>query len=174
MQNSDYMKGVVVDTGPLLIHAASIFENGRLLKDAVTPLKIPETEAKNLAIMIDRLFSTVKRILVTPYVLAEFCNYAQRTFGLKDNQLIRFMDTYTEFLLKLKEWQCEKDELIAFEKSLKLCFTDSSVAFASKRERIPLITIDGKLVEFCKSQGIEAKHIYFEIYLGENPFKKPL
>ena len=87
--------------------------------------------------------------------------------GLRENTLITFLNNYNEFLIKLKEWHCEKDELIAFKRSLKFCFTDSSVALASKREGIPLVTVDRKLVGWCKSQGIEAKHIYYDIYLTE-------
>lgn len=167
MQNSDYSKGLVTDCGPLLIHAASVFENGRLLEDAVTSLKIAKPDAESFAKMIDRLFSSVKKIVVTPYVLAELCSLAKSRLGLRENALFDFLEDYSEFLIKLKEWHCEKDELIAFKKSLRFCFTDSSVALASKKERIPLLTIDEELVRWCKSQGIEARHIYYEIYLAE-------
>jgi len=166
MQNSRYVKRFVVDTGLLLIHAASIYENGRLLEKAVTFLKIPKPDIEGLARMIDRLFSSVGEILVTPYVLAEFCNLAQSRLDLREGKLEEFLNLYNGFILKLKEWHCKKEELIAFKESLKFCFTDSSVALASKREGIPLFTIDGKLVGFCKSKGIEAKHVYYEFYLN--------
>ena len=165
MQSVDVTKGFVVDTGLLLIHATSIFEKGRLLKEAVTSLKIEKQEAEGFAKMIDRLFSSVKVILVTPYVLAELCNLAQSRLCLRDNKLLDFLKGYSDFLIKFKEWQCEKDELIAFKNSLRFCFTDSSVAFASKKEGMPLITIDQKLVRWCKSKGIEAKHAFYELYL---------
>ena len=167
MQNSNYIKRLVTDTGPLLVHSASLYENGRLLKYAVTSLKIAEIDAIGFAKMIDRLFSTVREILVTPYVLAELCNLVQIRLRLRENELSRFINSYSEFLLKLKEWHCEKDELIAFKRSLKLCFTDSSVALASKREGIPLVTVDRKLVGWCKSQGIEAMHIYHKYLVSK-------
>jgi len=160
------VKRFVVDTGLLLIHAASIFENGRLLAKTVSFLKIPKPDIEGLARMIDRLFSSVREIWVTPYVLAEFCNLAQSRLDLRDNRLEEFLNLYNDFLLKMKEWHCGKEELIAFKESLKFCFTDSSVALASKREGIPLFTIDKRLAEWCKSKGIEAKHVYYEFYLS--------
>jgi predicted nucleic acid-binding protein len=158
------VKRFVVDTGLLLIHAASIFENGRLLAKTVSFLKIPEPDIEALAKMIDRLFSSVGEIWVTPYVLAEFCNLAQSRLDLRDNRLEEFLNLYNNFLLKMKEWHCRKEELIAFKESMKFCFTDSSLALVSKREGIPLFTIDKKLVEWCKSKGIEAKHVYYDFY----------
>jgi predicted nucleic acid-binding protein len=162
------MKRFVVDTGLLLIHAASIFEKGRLLAKTVSFLKIPKPDIEGLARMIDRLFSSEREIWVTPYVLAELCNLAQSRLDLRDDRLEGFLNLYNDFLLKMKEWNCGKEELIAYKESMRFCFTDSSVALASKREGIPLLTIDSTLVGWCKSQGIEAKHVYYEVYLS-NP-----
>lgn len=149
----------------MLIHAASVFENGALLSNSVSG--IPAPDIQGVANTIDRLLCSAKAVYLTPYVLAEFCNLANCRLGLKDSRLERFLNIYHEFFLKTREWQCKKEDLIAFKKSLKFCFTDSSVAFASKENGIPLLSIDGKLVNWCKSQGIDAKHLYYEIYLSE-------
>jgi hypothetical protein len=66
----------------------------------------------------------------------------------------------------MKEWQCTKEELMAFKESSKMCFTDSSVALASERKRVPLFTIDRRFVGWCRSRGIEAKDVYGELYFS--------
>jgi predicted nucleic acid-binding protein len=159
------MNAFVVDTGVLLIHAANFFENGRLLDKATTFLKIPKPDSKGLATAVDHLFSSVDEILVTPYVLSEFCSLAQSRLRLRESKLEEFLNHYNEILLKMRECQCSKEELMAFKQFLKLCFTDSSVALASKREGAPLFTIDSRLVGCCRSQKIDAKHLYYDYYL---------
>jgi predicted nucleic acid-binding protein len=169
MRSFNFFNEFVIDSGPLLIHAASVFEQGRLLNRAVGGGGIPKPDIEGLAKMIDRLLSSSRVVLTTPYVLAEFCNLAQSRLGLRENSLKDFLDCYSEVLLKLEEWQCKKEDLMAFKESLSMCFTDSSLAYASKCEGMPLYTIDRRLVGWCKTKGIEAKNLYYDFYLSAQP-----
>lgn len=170
MRLLSYAKRIVVDSGPLFLHAASVFskESGLeiCLRKAVRSLAINELDARHFSIVLDRFFSTAKEILVTSYVLAEICNLAEVRLKLKNSKLRDFVGSYKEFLLKLREYHVEKDQLIELKKAWKLCFTDSSLALASRDNKAQIITIDNKLVGWCRSQGIDAKHAYYDIYLS--------
>lgn len=166
MEFENFGRGIVVDTGPLLIHALGNFEKGKHLKTAVRALRLEGRDAANLCKVLDRLFVSARIVFVTSYVLAELCNLAKTRVGLKDQRLGTFIGLYSEFMLKMKELHIDKDELLMFKEAWKLCFTDASVALASKKEGVPLITIDSQLIRWCKQKGIEAKHAYYEIYLS--------
>lgn len=163
---NSFINGIVVDTGPLLIHASGIFEEGRNLEKVTTPFCIEKPDAMSLLKTIDRLFTSTRRILVTPYVLSEFCNLAQRLIKLKNDRLQHFIESYSAFLSTTHDYNINKDILIEFQASKNFCFTDSSVALTAQENDIPLITIDWALKRWCESQGIEAKHIYYEIHLA--------
>lgn len=166
IRHFDELGRIVVDTGPILIHASGVFDKGRHLRKAVKCYRIAEPDALGLHTSIDMLFSTARKIFVTPYVLAEFCDLANTRLKLKDNRLRDFVHSYKELLEKMEESHIEKKELLRFKKAWKFCFTDSSVALTSMRKDAPLLTIDRKLRSWCEDQGIKAKDVYYDIYLS--------
>ena len=163
---SDNFRRIVVDTGPMLIHASGAFDKGSLLRKAVKCFRIAEPDALGLYRSIDMLFSTAHKIFVTPYVLAEFCDLANSKLRLRDNRLRDFVRSYSELLAKMEEFHIEKRELLNFKKAWKFCFTDSSLALTSMIKDAPLLTVDRKLRSWCENQGIRAKDVYYDIYLS--------
>jgi|GEM_PF-1756860 len=168
--SSHYGNRIVVDTGPLLVHAAGVFDKGRTskphLKKATSNLRITEDDAEHFSEVLDRVFSSAREIIITPYVLAELCNLASHRLKLKNERLEEFISSYKEFLLKLRECNVAKKDIIDFKDSWKFCFTDASLALISRRKGMTLITTDFILANWCKKHNIDARDAYNDIYLS--------
>ncbi|MHC1611012.1 MAG: PIN domain-containing protein [Candidatus Methanospirareceae archaeon] len=108
---------------------------------------------------------STRKIVTTPYVITEFHALAERRAKLNEPGLRELIQDYVEFLSKIEEKFVPKDEILEFKEGWGLCFTDSSLFLSARNLELPIISNDRKLIGFCKKRGVQAFHIYYDIYL---------
>ncbi|MBI2909298.1 MAG: hypothetical protein HYX92_16760 [Chloroflexi bacterium] len=157
---------LVVDTGPLLILAFSLFRRGKYLIDAAAD--IPRTNISQVSGMLASLF-TGKLVFTTPQVLVELRHLARARAKLDDDDLKDFLKTSADLLAKLEEVYVPKDDLVDLKASRDawaFCFADTSVILASLRLDAPLLTNDNRLKRFTRAMGVDVRHIYYDLFLS--------
>lgn len=162
-------KGVVIDTGPLLLHAFCRLGEDYLRK--VVPSDIPIVDALNVLMMVDKVMSLARRVITTSYVISELHALARYRVRLKGDKLTRFIGAYGEVLGKIEEYYVPKDEILKHKELWKICFTDTSLLIAARKLKLPIVTSDKELRDFGRRIGVEVYHIYYDLFLGQ-PFIK--
>ncbi|HID27741.1 MAG TPA: hypothetical protein EYP22_08005 [Methanosarcinales archaeon] len=150
-------KEVLVDTGPLLIHATGFYDKKLLPRVSSQGLDKYEFDA------VAGLFSVFKRFFITPYVLCEWCAHIENKLKIKDNRLKDFIDNYKEIIFKFDEINVSKEDIINSE-AIKFGFTDASVVIVSEKEDIPILTIDNPLIGWCQKKGLKVVGLHQLIF----------
>ncbi|MBI4311023.1 MAG: hypothetical protein HY681_04495 [Chloroflexi bacterium] len=157
---------LVVDTGPLLIHAFLAFGEGRYIQRVSG--NVPTQDAVYVGRFIDEdLFSGARRIIVTPMVISEFQALAQSLTGFDRDYRAMFLREYSQRLIHLEYVSPAFDELVRIkeERDLwRLSFTDTSLVLVAQERRATVLSMDLELIGRCTSMGILALHPY-HLYL---------
>ena len=75
---------IVIDTGPLLIHATGTFRNDKLSDICLCGAHVEEFN------FLDRLFTSNQQFCITPYILSELLYRMRRVFKLKEDGVKNF------------------------------------------------------------------------------------
>jgi len=154
------IKGFIIDTGPLLLHAFYKFGGLELVNPG-----IPMPDLNRVALLVERIFCSARKVVTTPYIIAEFHAIAERKAKLKGRKIVDFIRSYAEVLSKIEENIVRKEEILLFKAGWGLCFADSSLILSAKELEMPILSVDRELVNFCKEKGVDAFHVYYDVYL---------
>lgn len=160
----ELIKGVIIDTGPLLLHAFHRLRNGRYL-NKVRPADIPEPDVAKVSQAVDRIFSFVRKVFTTSSVITELHTLAERRTKSVGISITEFIDVYAEVIQKIEEKHVPKDDILGYKKGWKMCFTDTSLFLASCNLKLPVLTTDLKFRNFCQKYNVPAYHLYYDVFL---------
>lgn len=139
---------IVIDTGPLLIHAVGAIRVDKLKN--VCLCNEPDEEFE----FLNRLFSSSKKFYITPYVLSELLYQLRKKLKLKEDGIEHFFHQYGEFLNKMGEFQINKEKIINDER-IKFGLADVSLIIAHKEEGSLIISSDEPFCRLCEKERIE-------------------
>ncbi|NJD78689.1 MAG: hypothetical protein FIB08_16615 [Candidatus Methanoperedens sp.] len=139
---------IVVDTGPLLIHAVGAFRRDKV-KD-VCLCDDPEEEFE----FLNKLFTSRKQFYITPYILSELLYKLRRELKLKEKDVEEFFCRYRDFLNTIGEFYIEKGKLIN-HKRIKFGLADISLMLAYKEKGYLIISGDEVFCRLCEKENIE-------------------
>lgn len=157
---------LILDTGPLLIHAFHTFAGGRFLRHVSAD--IPASDQEGVGNLLTQALQT--RTLTTPLVLSEFQSLAKARASFSDDYFIQFLQFYSLQLQVIELQSSDMKELLRSKQrfnSWRLSFTDTSLLMATNVTRGSLISLDGALVKLGKDCGLPTFHLYYDLYLGQ-------
>lgn len=171
MDLSPMRRGIVVDTGPLILYAFSSFQSGRYLPRVRS--NIPQQDLSGVTHIIQNIFSLTRRVFVTAYVMAEFHAIARARGGLNGKGLTQLVADNMEMLTKLEEAQVDKDDVLGtkgvhsrFSEARELCFADTSIILSCQQKDASLLSMDERLIALCRKFDLPAFHLYYDCYLA--------
>lgn len=141
-------KNIVIDTGPLLIHAVGAIRIDKL-KD-VCLCGDPDEEF----IFLERLFSSSKEFYITPYVLSELSYQLRTKLRLKKDGVEKFFNLYREFLNNIGEFHISKEKIIN-DKRIKFGLADISLMISHKENGSLIISSDEPFCKLCEKEDVE-------------------
>lgn len=156
-------RGVVLDSGVLLLHAFSSYQKGRYLSKVSA--SIPSKDVQDVAHVISELLKSISAC-ITPQVLAEFQALARIRARLNDNDLAVFLRYYAEF--PVQEVYVQYADLTTVktrEGAWNISYTDTSVVLAGAEREAPVLTLDRALRRLGRSLNAQVLHVYEDFYL---------
>ena len=158
---SDRTKPIIFDTSPLLLLLMGIYD-----KNAISGFKrLSEYDADDYELLMQ--FAYNRKIIVTPHVLSEVSNFADR---LKD-KFSEFLECTKMTLNRIDEKYIPKNIILSTPEVIKLGFTDISIIIAAKENNALVLTNDFPLYGMCKRVGLDAMHVTMEILSQKEIFK---
>ena len=148
---SYFRKGIIVDTGPLILLLAGYHNYDTIGKNKLTA----EFTKADFDILMGFL-SNFRGIIVTPHVLAEISNLINTKVNKSD--FTDFIEKTIEELLRFKEIYIQKDEILAGEEVKKVGITDAGILLACERDNNLILTKDLKFEGMCRSKGLPVIH----------------
>lgn len=131
-------EGIIVDTEVL-----TLFLLGKYKPDLVETNKLTKGKFfKPDIIILDNILQFFKKIIITPYILAEVSNLSR--INIKDPQLSKYFQSMIKFLENAGEKEIKFNDLCKTDVQLisKYGFTDVAMFHISDEMKIPIITID--------------------------------
>ena len=139
---------IVIDTGPLLIHATGAFRNDKLKSICLCGDPVEEFN------FLNRLFASGKRFCITPYILSELLYKVRSEFKLKEEGVEEFFRSYGTFLSKIGEIQIGKEKII-YDTGIKFGLADVSLLKAYEETGAMILSSDEQFCRFCEWRNIE-------------------
>lgn len=146
-----YRKGVLVDTGPLLLLILGCYNY-----DLIGKLPLTEEFTKNDFDLLDRFLNNFKTIVITPQILAEISNHINTK--LPKNHFSDFIEKTISAFHSLEEDYVGKNLLLSRVELKKIGFTDMSILLSCEKEGYLILTKDLKFEGICLSQGLPVIH----------------
>lgn len=158
---SDRTKPIIFDTSPLLLLLMGIYD-----KNAISSFKrLSNYDADDYELLFQ--FALKRKIIVTPHVLSEVSNFADR---LKD-KFSEFLESNKMALNKIDEKYISKTYILSTPEVNKFGFTDISIILAAKENNALVLTDDFPLYGICKKIGLDTMHVRTEILSQKEIFK---
>lgn len=153
---SYFRKGIIVDTGPLILLLAGYYNY-----DLIGKNKLTAEFTKEDFDILNGFLSNFRIIIVTPHVLAEVSNLINN--GIDKSKFADFIDKIIEKLSDLKEVYVQKDEIIFREELKKVGITDTAILLSSEKDGNLILTKDFKFEGLCRSKGLPVIHFDKEL-----------
>ena len=141
------MKEIILDTKPLLIYLYGLYHSKTLKKYNCT------SDEFYVFLEFMKQFSVV---WVTPYVLAEISNLANKQLG--DKSFSDFINDSKKLLSSFGEIHTPKNLLLEMDNVPKFGMTDASLIEAAGKNKT-LLTSDGPLFYFCRNKQFPSIHL---------------
>lgn len=148
---SYFRKGIIVDTGPLILLLAGYYNYDLIGKNKLTA----EFTMEDFDILMGFL-SKFRAIIVTPHILAEVSNLINK--GVNKSNFADFIERVIEKLLDFKEVHIHKDEILVGEEVKKVGITDAGILLACEEGDNLILTKDFKFNGLCISKGLPVIH----------------
>jgi len=148
---SYFRKGIIVDTGPLVLLLAGYYNY-----DSIGKSKLTAEFTKGDFDILTSFLSKFRKIIVTPHVLAEVSNLINTRVHKSD--FADFIEKITEILSDFKEVYVQKDEIISREELKKVGITDTGILLACERDNNLILTKDFSFKGLCISKGLPVIH----------------
>lgn len=148
---------IVIDTGPLLIHATGAFRSDKLRDVCLCGYPAEEFS------FLNGLFMSGKRFYITPYVLSELLYRMRSEFRLKEDGIEEFFHSYGTFLSKIGEIHIDKEKII-HDIGIKFGLADVSLLKTYEETDAVILSGDEPFCRFCdwrKIEYIEYKTFFF-------------
>ena len=139
---------VVIDTGPLLIHATGVFRSDKLGDICLCGAPVEEFN------FLDRLFISNQQFCITPYILSELLYRVRSEFKLKREGIEEFFHSYGMFLSKIGEIRIDKEKIIQ-DDGIKFGLADVSLLKAYEETDALILSSDESFCRFCEWRNIE-------------------
>lgn len=139
---------IVIDTGPLLIHATGAFRNDKLGDTCLCGAPVEEFN------FLDRLFTSNQQFCITPYVLSELLYRVRSEFKLKEDGIEEFFRSYGTFLSNIGEIRIDKEKII-HDAGIKFGLADVSLLKACEETGAMIFSSDEPFCRFCEWRNIE-------------------
>ena len=149
--DSYFNKGIIVDTGPLILLLA-----GNYNVDVIGKTKLTKGYDVEDYEILFKFISKFGAIIVTPQTLAEVSNIINTKEP--SNNFENFLRKTINILSDSKEVYVKKDIILSSNEVFKLGITDSSILLCSERYDKVILTKDLKLSLLCRSKGIPVVH----------------
>ncbi|MBI2165979.1 MAG: hypothetical protein HYU29_06205 [Chloroflexi bacterium] len=123
---------------------------------------IPAAEHPRVTLVLSTLLSNTRRVLLTPQVFTEFQVVAQNRARLSAEGLGEFLLASLPIFQSAEQYPISFADLVEFKSktnSWRLSFVDTSVLWAATVSRLPVLTIDGPLVDHSKRLKVRALHL---------------
>lgn len=160
----ELIKGVIIDTGPILLHVFRKLRSGRYL-NKVRPADIPEPDVSKVSQTVDRLLNSVRKVFTTSSVMIELHALAERRAKSVGIGIAEFIEVYAEVIQKIEEKHIPKDDILRCKRGWEICFTDTSLFLASRDLKLPVLTTDLRFRNFCQKHNVLAYHLYYDVFL---------
>lgn len=152
------MQACIFDTGVLLVYFLAKFEKGRYLHRVVDRKVVParnDSESQTMAYRMvvkesyfDRLFEGAIPT-ITPYVLSEFFYLIKN--GIDSSEKLKeFLLEFGEMILRMKEIQISKEEILCAKLLHVLGPADISLLLLSERNGWPILSFDRRMPEISR------------------------
>jgi len=143
---SEKTKPIITDTSPLLLLLIGLYD-----KNVIESFKrLSRYDSYDYDLLLQ--FITRRKIIVTPQVLSEVSNFANR---LKPNKFSEFIEENKPTLEKIDEKYIPKTDILASQEIVKFGFTDTSIILAAKETNALVLTDDYALLGKCKKIGLD-------------------
>jgi len=146
-----FRKGIIVDTGPLILLLAGYYNY-----DSIGKSKLTAEFIKRDFDILTSFLSKFRKIIVTPHVLAEVSNLINTRVHKSD--FADFIEKIIENLSDFKEVYVQKDEIISREELKKVGITDTGILLACERDNNLILTKDFRFKGLCISKGLPVIH----------------
>ena len=146
-----FRKGIIVDTGPLILLLAGYYNY-----DSIGKSKLTAEFTKGDFDILTSFLSKFRKIIVTPHVLAEVSNLINTR--VHKSVFADFIEKTIEKLSDFKEVYIQKDEIISREELKKVGITDTGILLASERDNNLILTKDFRFKGLCISKGLPVIH----------------
>lgn len=140
-------RGIVVDTGPLLLFYATLVS-----EDLPKRFKRTQDFAKADQEVLLSLLAHFPKRFTTPQVMTEVSNLSDGIFG---QFLSSFFEVITVDLGEVKEIYTSTQELSASGRAVTLGFADLSLMYVARKGPL-LLSTDARLCEWCNREGMSA------------------
>ena len=146
-----FRKGIIVDTGPLILLLAGYYNY-----DSIGKSKLTAEFIKRDFDILTSFLSKFRKIIVTPHVLSEVSNLINTRVHKSD--FADFIEKIIENLSDFKEVYVQKDEIISREELKKVGITDTGILLACERDNNLILTKDFRFKGLCISKGLPVIH----------------
>ncbi len=160
-KSSDRRQPIITDTSPLLLLLMGLYDENAIAKFK----RLSEYNSDDYKLLLQ--FTAKRKIIVTPQVLSEVSNFANR---LKPNKFSEFIEENKPILEKIDEKYIPKTDILASQEIVKFGFTDTSIILAAKENNALVLTDDFPLSGLCKKIGVDTMHM-MEIRSQKEIFK---
>ena len=146
---SYYRKGVLLDTGPLLLLLVGKYDRGYIQHYSKLKSQSQETFQK-----LENFVKKFNKVIITPHVLAELSNLAN---DMPQGRCRDFLKQCAQQLERFNEVTIEKDLIIRQAQFPEFGVTDMGIVIACEqqyREFLPVIQDDG-LRQHLEDNGID-------------------
>ncbi len=148
---SYFRKGIIVDTGPLILLLAGYYNYDRIGKNKLTA----EFTREDFD-LLNGFLSNFRAIIVTPHVLAEVSNLIN--IRVNKSNFADFIEKIIEKLSDFEEVYVQKDEIIYREELKKVGITDTAILLSCEKKGNLILTKDFKFEGLCISKGLPVIH----------------
>lgn len=140
-------RGIIIDTEPLLVLTVGKFDPSELIH--IGDENYNEKDSK----ILFSFLSKFNRIIITPYVIAELSNLANKR--LKKENFKKFVIECQSIFKNYTESRIKKDKILNRKEAQWLGFPDVSILISSENENLPILIKDAPLLRECAKLGIK-------------------
>jgi len=141
-------RGIIVDTEPLLVLIVGNFDPSELIH--IGDENYNEKDSK----ILFSFLSKFNRLIITPYVIAELSNLANKRLT-KAGNFKRFVLECQSVFKNYTESRIKKDKILNRKEAQWLGFPDVSILISSENENLPILIKEAPLLRECAKLGIK-------------------
>lgn len=148
---SHFKKGIIVDTGPLILLMGGYYNYDLIGKTSLTY----EFTKEDFELLV-RFLNNFREVIITPQILAEISNRVNNK--LPKDKFADFIEKTIKYFVSFKEEYIKKNDILSRIELRKVGFTDISILLSSEKDNYLILTKDWKFKGMCFSKGLPVIH----------------